>query len=102
MKGIINKRTVLEYYYGMMDLRADVAAMLVRCLLNCVGSGCYGVTCWSGSMGGLCHWFSVLRSITVVFVVVCIMFPSSSLVFLFGMVVGVVRCVSVLHIHVYC
>ena len=63
------------------------------CLLNCEGSGCYGVTCWPGSIGCFCRWFSVLRSITVVVIVaVCVIFPSSSLVFLFGMVVEVVRC----------
>ena len=77
--------------------------MRVRCLLNCGGSGCYGVTCWTGRVGGLCRWFSVLRSITVVVVVaVCIMFPSSSRVFLFDMVVGVVGYALVSRIHVYC
>ena len=77
--------------------------MRVRCLLTCGGSGCYGVTCCPRSIGGLCRWFSVLRSIIVVVVVaVRIMLPSSSLVFLFGIVVRVVRCVLVFHIHVYC
>ena len=76
--------------------------MGVRCLLNCGGSGRYGVTFWPRSIRVLCRWFSVLRSITVVVVVdVFIMLPSSLLVFLFGTAVGVVRCVLVFHIHVY-
>ena len=83
--------------------RVGVAAVCVRWRLSYGGFGCFGVTCWPDSIGGLRHWFSVPRSITVaVVVVVCITLPSSSLIFLFGTVVRAVRCVLACHIHFYC
>ena len=66
-----------------------VAAVSVRCRLSCGGFGCYGAVCWPETIGGLRHWVSVPRSITVV----CITLRSSSLILLLGKIVRAVGCV---------
>ena len=102
---LIRCRKMINKFWKIIEwwtYHVGVAAVCVRRRLSRVGFGCYGVACWPESMGGVCHWFSVPWSITVAVVVVCIILPSSSLIFLFGIVVRAIGCVLACHIHVYC